>query len=155
MTDPEENILDELARDLQENPPCQTQSTQISINQPKNISSEDQLEEYINDSTQKSNDILFQVIKNFAADVGDDPERAAAFATLMKSNTDLLKLLNDRLIKVKDNKTKVDIQKLKAEGDTMEKIIDAQKSVILNRDEIFKELFKEPEEAEKGEETES
>ena len=141
--DESEDILDELARDLQTNPPCDPQPTQIHIKQPQDLSRQDDLERYVNESAQKSNDIIHQVIKNFAADVGDDPERAAALSNLVKSNTDLLKLLNDRLIKEKENVVKLEIQKLKQQGDTMEKIIDAQKSVISNRDEMFKELFKE------------
>ena len=142
MDELEENILDELARDLQTNPPCDPQPTQIHIKQPQDLSKQGDLERYINESTQKSNDIIHQVIKNFAVDVGDDPERAAALSTLVKSNTDLLKLLNDRLIKEKENTVKLEIQKLRHQGESMEKIIDAQKSVIMNRDEMFKELFK-------------
>lgn len=154
MNDSEEKILDELAADLQSNPPCDTQSTTIVIKQPQDLSHLDDLERYVNESAQKSNDILFQVIKNFAADVGDDPERAAALSTLFKSNTDLIKLLNDRIIKSKNNQTRIEIQKLKEQGHTMEKIIDAQQSIITNRDDMFKELFKEAEGADEVDEVE-
>ena len=110
MDELEENILDELARDLQENPPCDPQPTQIHIKQPQDLSRQDDLERYVNESVQKSNDIVYQVIKNFAIDVGDDPERAVALSNLVKSNTDILKILNDRLIKEKENTVKLEIQ---------------------------------------------
>lgn len=141
MSEDNEDILNELAKDLQDNPPCKSQSTQITQSPMTDISKEEDLEKYINDNTQKNNDVLFQVIKQFAQDVGDDPEKAQAFATLLKSNTELLKLLNDRLIKEKEMKTKIEIQKLKESGDSMEKLIDSQKSVIMNRDKIFKEIL--------------
>ena len=147
MEEETENFLDELARDLQNNPPCQTQSTQITTNQPTDISNHDDLEKYVNDNTQKSNDILFQVISQFAKDVGDDPERAEAFAKLLKSNTDLLKLLNTRLIKEKEMANKLAIQKVKENGESMNKVIESQKSIIMNRDEIFKEILKEKKDA--------
>ena len=148
MTNEEDNILDELAKDLQANPPCQSQSTQITPTQSKDISKEKDLEAYINDNVQESSDIILQVIKQFAKDVGDDPERAEAFSKLIKSNTDTIKLLNDRLNKDRANKTKKELQKMRGEGKAMEKMIEAQKSITLSRDEMFKEVFKDIEDIE-------
>lgn len=137
-----ENLFDELARDLQNNPPCQAQSTQITISPTNDISEDSDLEKYINVNAQKSGDVLFQVINQFAKDVGDDAERAEAFSKLMKSNTDLLKILNDRLVKERQMKTRLAIAKLKEDGENMDKLIESQKSITMNRDELFKELLK-------------
>lgn len=142
MEEEKENLFDELARDLQNNPPCQAQSTQITTSPTNDISKEDDLEKYINDNVQKNGDILNQVINRFAKDVGDDAERAEAFSKLIKSNTDLIKVLNDRLIKERQMKNRLAIAKLKEDGENMDKLIESQKSIIMNRDEIFKEILK-------------
>jgi len=145
MSDENDQFLDELAKELQANPPSQPQSQQIVVQPPQQINGTDALEEYINTNTQKSNDILNQVILKFAADIGDDPERAIAFANLIKSNTDLLKILNDRLIKDKDNQTKIEIQKIKEQGEVLNEAIQQGAAVQLARNEMFKEIFKETE----------
>lgn len=155
MSDNKEDEFDDLAsslaKDLLDNPPNSKKSRElIRAEDSKPISEKDQLESYINTSAQKSNSILLQVIEQFANDVGDDPDRANALATLIKSNTDMLKLLNDRLIKREDNKTKVEIQKMKVDGNVIRDVMSggSGKSVVASRQELFDELIKDAEEAE-------
>jgi hypothetical protein len=148
MQEENDNILDELAADLQNNPPKYGRSTQITVGNTKDISNIDDLETYVNENSQKSNDIMLQVLQNFAKDIGDDAERAEAFAKLVKSNTDLLKILNTRLIKEKEFINKINIEKIRTEKETVNKLIEQQNSIVMSREEMFKELLKDAQDAE-------
>lgn len=145
------DLANELAEDLLNNPPNSKKSRElIRAEDTKDIAKKSELEEYVNTSAQKSNSILLKVIEQFANDVGDDPDRANALATLIKSNTDLLKLLNDRLIKREDNKVKLEIQKMKIDGTILNDVMNGKegKSVVASRQELFDELIKDAEDAE-------
>jgi hypothetical protein len=140
--------LDELVKDLTENPPTIQQFAAILDKPTVDLNSDATLEGYINMSAQKSNNVLLQVILNFANTVGDDPDRAAALAALIKSNVDILKVLGDQLNKNRDNITKLAVQKMKSEGDIIRETISKEGSVVTSRDDMFRELFKEAEDAE-------
>lgn len=142
MTDAED-ILDELAADLQANPPCQgRQTTQITINTPQNLDEDTVKEAYVNNQIQQTNDILVSAMKQFAQDVGDDPERADALSKLIDSNTKLLKLVNDQIIKSRDNKTKVEVEKIKQQSEVIKDAIEKQQNIVASRDSVFKEILK-------------
>ena len=144
-----EDIFDELAQDLLNNPPNKPHQNAITVPKTTNDLAEDEdLEKYINDNVQVNSSLVSQITANFANQVGDDPERIAAFATLVKSNADLMKILNQRLIKSKDNKVKIEIEKLRQQGDTIRDAIETEKSIVSNRDAFFKELLKDAEDAE-------
>jgi hypothetical protein len=145
-----DDILNELAADLQANPPRDGNNfnAPITVGQIEQILDEDALQTYITNNTQQSNNILSQLILRFAQDVGDDPERISALANLIKGQTTLLKLLNDQLIKAKDNKTKIEIQKMKQEGNIIKDAIAGNKSVVSSRDAIFKEILKDAQDVE-------
>lgn len=145
-----DDILNELAADLQANPPKDGNhfNTPITTGQIQQIIDEDALQTYIADNTQQSNNILSQIILRFAQDVGDDPERISALATLIKGQTSLLKLLNDQLIKARDNKTKIEVQKMRSVENNIKDVIADNKSIISHREAIFKEILKEAKDAE-------
>jgi len=145
MTDFEDEfneIAKGLAEELQSNPP-----NQRNFNPPmeeiavRDLNSDTTIEEYINTSAQKSNEILNQVLARLAPDVGDDPERIDAFAKLIKSNTEILKIFNDQLINNRNNQTKIVIAKMKHDG-SMKDVIENEESVVSSRDDMFRHLIK-------------
>jgi hypothetical protein len=150
-----DNELDELVNELKDNPPNRQLFAPINEPTTVEISTDADLAGYINNSAQKSNNILLQVILNFANTVGDDPDRAAALAALIKSNTDILKILNDQLGKTRDNATKLAIQKMKTEAVALQETIQNEGSVVTPRDQLFKELFKDATDADFDDEEES
>ena len=150
-----EDILDQLAADLQDNPPSMGSSGgKLTPSPTVDMDDIESVEKYVNESAQKSNDILMQVLQNFAADVHDDPERASAFAQLIKSNTELLKLFNDRINKSKDNQTKILVQQMKGQVTSVKETLEREASIVGNRDNIFKEILNDAQEAGEFEEVE-
>lgn len=144
-----DNIFNELAQDLINNPPNQPQQTQITVPQTiDDLTDDEDLEKFINNNVQVNSSIVTQIMTQFANTVGDDPERIDAFSKLVKSNADLMKILNQRLIKSKDNKVKMEIVKLRQKGEAIREAIETERTIISNRDAFFKELLKDAEEAE-------
>jgi hypothetical protein len=159
MSDDTKKIEDEIdalaneafVNELMANPPNQTPSAEIVVSQPKQLASDAQIEEFVNDGVQITNEIVAQVMKTFAQDVGDDPEKLTAFSNIVKANNDTLKILNAQIIRDRDNKTKIEIAKIKEKGDIIKDVLSGKsedKSIVSTRDEIFKELLKEAEDVE-------
>jgi hypothetical protein len=121
-----DNELDELVNELKDNPP--NRQLFAPINEPTTV--------------------------EISTDA-DDPDRAAALAALIKSNTDILKILNDQLGKTRDNATKLAIQKMKTEAVALQETIQNEGSVVTPRDQLFKELFKDATDADFDDEEES
>jgi len=145
MTDKiSEDLLNELAADLQANPPNENKMLQTQISLPVNtqLNNDENIEEFINNSTQQSAGILLQVIQKFSNQIGDDPDRASALSELIKGHTNILNLLNQQIIKNRDNQTKIEIQKLKEQGNIIQDVINNDKTtVVCSRDEMFKQIL--------------
>jgi len=146
-TNDQQDLINELAEELLENPPNGSRQYEIEVSENKPLSQDNQIEKFVNDSIQQTDSILQQVLLQYARDVGDDPERIAALSQLVKSKSDSIKILADQLNKARDNETKIELQKLKQQGETIREIINGEdgKSVVSTRDEIFKEVLKEAE----------
>lgn len=152
MSNENEQQLDELLNELAKNPPGNSKSPAIQL--PKTIQKfgkDKELEEFITDNAQKNINELFQVIVNLSKDAGDDPEKLAALATLVSSNTNLLRLLNQRLTQNKDITAKLQMLKLKLEHSKIDDIIDLEGSVTSTRELAFKKILEETEKEEKDE----
>jgi len=151
-----EDEIDELASqalvdELMANPPNSAPKAEIVISPPKPMSEDSQIEKHINDNVQTTTNIVNQVMAQFAQDVGDDPDRLTAFANVVKANNDTLKILNAQIIRNRDNQTKIEVTKIKQQGEIIKDVMNADgenKSVVASRDDIFKEIFKEVEDAE-------
>jgi hypothetical protein len=151
-----EDEIDELASqalvdELMANPPNSKPKVEIVLSQPKPMSEDSQIEKHINDNVQTTTDIVTQVMTQYAKDIGDDPDRLSAFASIVKANNDTLKILNAQIIRGRDNQTKIEVAKIKQQGEIIKDVMNGDsdgKSVTASRDDVFKEIFKEVEEAE-------
>lgn len=141
-----EEAIDELISELQNNPPymkSQGLSAQ-PIRKPTsvpNIMGHELLEQYINTKAQESQDVLMQIILRLAQDAGDDPDKLTALSNLINNNTQILNMLNSRLIKTNDNATKVKIQELKNTKEKLKDVIETEGGVVSDRNSMMKNLF--------------
>lgn len=139
-----EDELDGLLVELQKNPKNLSKSSSNKPTPPtviEDISSEENVLQYIDTNVQKILSTTLDTLQNFAKDVGDDPERVSALAKLMSSNGKILEILNKRLLKDRDIRSKKELQEEKINQAKIKEIIDKNKSVITGREEMFDYIF--------------
>lgn len=136
--------LDELVNELSKNPISgnnNTQHNQLSLpSQTKKLKSDEILADFVDENLQKTNDLTLNVLLQIANQLHGDPDRIEAFANLLDKHSNILKLLNDRIIKNKDNKTKILIQQMKNESDKIKDEIEKGGTITSGREDLFNAL---------------
>lgn len=142
------DLLNELAQELQANPPKSSQPQRsLQIQPVKNINDEDSIKEYLNGSIQTNINASTALIIRLINDIQDEPEKIDALASLLKSNKDLLGLLNTQLLKQKEIAVKLKLGEMKLGSHQIKERVENAKSVVCSRNEAFKAMLNEAEES--------
>lgn len=112
--------------------------------QPKieNLSQEEDLEKFTSDKMQEFLSDLMSVNKTLLlnAKTTSDPELLNSMTALLNNTTKILDSFNKQVITDKNNKTKIELQKLK-DNNKEKKLIDDVKGLISSREEAFKNIL--------------
>lgn len=142
-----EKELDSLLSELQSNPGILDKS---NVNKPSTINSappiindlsdEKSLQRYIDSTVQETIHSLAQPINDLIQDAGDCPDKLNALSGLITVKGRILSILNSRLLKEKELRTRVELQNARLDNNIKE-VLSKGKSIVCTRDEMMDYIF--------------
>lgn len=155
-TEQVDDELDELLEEFQNMDISVSPETQNSIVPLKDLTKEEDLEKFVNDNTQELITSGMTAVKNLIQDAqaSGDPELIASVSRFSQTLTSSLELLNKQVLKNKDIKSKLEIEKLKRD-ESVKQGLDEVKGFISDRENAFKSILEDLEYDQKNIENDS